>query len=135
MNKLVLTGRPTADPEVHYSGNGDDKKMFVTCTVAANYITTENGQKVRKADFIPCIAFGKVAKTFEEHIKKGAHILVTGPMRNNNYTSKEGDKVYGFRMTIETVEFLDKKENSQPATDEDGYMNVSDLPDGEVPFN
>ena len=69
------------------------------------------------------------------HVKKGTHILVTGPMRNNNYTSKEGEKVYGFRMTVETVEFLDKKENNQPATDEDGYMNISDLPDEEMPFN
>lgn len=127
MNKLTLTARPTKDPGIIYTGEGEKQKVTAKFTAASNRIYKREGEA--DADFIPCVAFGRQAKFIEEYVKKGVLLLLTGPVRNNDYLNKEGVKVFGFQMIVESVELLEKK-NSPPVADADGYMQA----DEEVPF-
>ena len=89
MNKHVLTGRPTADPEISYFDKDGEQKMMAKFTLASNHMHDKD------ADFFRCVAFGKKADFVEKYVKKGMHLLITGPERNNNYKDKEGKTVYG----------------------------------------
>ena len=130
MNKLILTGRPTTDPEIIYTEEEEKQKILAKFRLASNRIFVREGEAT--ADFIPCIAFGKQAKLIEEYVKKGSRILVTGPIRNNDYTNKHGEKIYGFQMTIETIEFLEKKKSSANGEE---FMNLSEEELADMPFN
>lgn len=136
MNKLILSGRPTREPEIKYSGEGERQTVVAKFTLASNRIFKRENEAA--ADFIPCVAFGRQAKFIEQYIRKGMQILITGPLRNNNYTNKDGNKVYSFQMVAETVEILEKKDSSShpaPAPDEDGYLHMTDEEMADMPFN
>lgn len=134
MNKLILRGRPTREPEIRYTENAEKSKCIARFTLAANRLYVREGEA--KADFIPCIVFGRQAEFIEKYVGKGLQILVTGPLRNNDYVNKDGVKVYGFQMVVETVEILDKRsdlENRVP--DEGGFMTIPDEEIDDMPFN
>lgn len=136
MNKLILSGRPTREPVISYSASeGEKQKVVARFMMASNKIFVREGEA--SADFIPCVAFGKPAKFIEEYVKKGMLLLVTGALRNNDYVNKDGVKVYGFQLVVDTVEILEKKnENAQPAptVDENGYMHMTDEEMADMPF-
>lgn len=128
MNKHILSGRPTQDPEIKYSGAGEEAKKIARFTMASNHMHDEG------ADFITCVAFGKKADFIEKYIHKGMLLLVTGPERNNNYTKTDGTQVYGFNLIVESIEIMEKKRTEENGAEETGeFMNAPD--DAEVPFN
>lgn len=131
MNKLILSGRPTRDPGISYLGDGDNQKIIAKFQMASNRIYKREGEP--PADFLPIVAFGRQAKFIEQYVKKGMLIQITGPVRNNDYVNKDGQKVYGYQVIAESVEIMQSKgtEAEQPV-DEDGYMQ---MPEGaEPPF-
>lgn len=111
MNKLELIGRPTADPEISYHDFNVDGSPMQSCVARLSMAVSRIGAKENEiqADFIPCVAFGKMAERLQKYVKKGQQIYVEGPLRNNNYEDKDGKKVYGFQMNIQYMELLGKK--------------------------
>lgn len=131
MNRLMLSGRPTKDPGISYTGEGENQKTIAKFTLASNRIYKREGEP--SADFIPVVAFGRTAKFIEQYVRKGMLILISGPLRNNDYTNKEGAKVYSFQMVAETVEILEKKEaDEETPTDQEGFTHIDQ--ETEVPF-
>lgn len=136
MNKVILTGRLVADPEVRYS-QGDNATCIARYRMAVDRRFKRDGDA--EADFINCVAFGKVAEFAEKYFRKGIKIAVTGRIQTGSYTDKDGKKVYTTDVVIEEQEFCESKGTSQqnaPAqqTDSDGFMNVPDSLEEELPF-
>lgn len=137
MNKLILTGRPTRDPQIIYTGEGEKQKMTAKLTLAVNRIFKRENEPT--ADFIPCVVFGRQAKVVEQYVRKGMLVLITGRLTNNDYINREGVKVYSFQMVVDTVELLESKNSNdapapEPMTDEDGYMQITEEEMAEMPF-
>ena len=138
MNKVILIGRLTRDPEMRYS-QGENPTAIARYTLAVNRPFKRNGEQ--EADFISCIAFGNTAEFAEKYLSKGMRVAVEGRIQTGSYTNREGQKVYTTDVVVERQEFLEKRaENSQPdsstaGTDEDGYLNIPDGIDEELPFN
>lgn len=138
MNKVFLSGRLTADAEIKYSQDG---KAVARFNFAVNRRFKRDGES--EADFFSCIAFGKTAETFEKcNVAKGTKLLIDGEMRNNNY-EKDGVKRYGMQVVVNSFEFCESKVSQQngnspfgsaPA-DSDGFMNIPDDIDEQLPFN
>lgn len=146
MNKVILIGRLTRDPEVRYS-QGEDAKAIARYTLAVNRRTSNNGEQ--SADFINCVAFGKSAEFAEKYLTKGIKIAVVGHIQTGSYTNKDGVKVYTTDVFVEEQEFAESKNNAggngaensapanrpAPAASQDGFMNIPDGIDEELPFN
>ena len=142
MNKVQLVGRLTKDAEVRYS-QGDTQMAIARFTVAV-----DRRGKNNEADFISCVAFGKTAEFLEKYARKGTKFVVEGRIQTGSYTNKDGQKVYTTDVVCENVEFAESK-NSQgggssfdggagfaPSSDAgDGFMNIPDGIDEELPFN
>ena len=135
MNKIILLGRLTRDPEVRYS-QGEKTTAIASFSVAVNRKFKREGEP--EADFFNCTAFGKQAEFVEKYLKKGTKVLLTGRVQNDNYTNKEGQKVYSVRIMIEEIEFAESKGSAEPGTqptqpqfNPDGFMNITDE---ELPF-
>ena len=122
MNKLELIGRPTADPEIsQYSVTVDGnpaQSQVARLSIAVSRFGAKEGEV--QADFIPAVAFGKMAERLQKYVKKGQLIYVEGPLRNNNYDDKDGKKVYGFQMNIQYMELLGKRNEASGGTGESG---------------
>ena len=139
MNRVDLIGRPVRDPEVRYS-QGDKPMAIASLTLAVDRKFKQDGQPT--ADFINCKAFGKIAEVIEKYVKKGTKIAVTGRIQTGNYTNKDGNKVYTTDVMIEEMEFCESKNaNSGNAPQQngqgfnsDGFMNIPDGIDEELPF-
>ena len=132
MNKAVLMGRLTADPEYHE--NGETKVAKYTLAVDRR-TTKEDG--TRDADFIRIVAFGKASEFARQYLTKGMKVLVTGRIQTGSYTDKNGNKVYTTDIIAEDQEFCEKKkaEEAAPAqTDANGFMNVPEGIEDELPF-
>lgn len=135
MNKVVLVGRLTRDPEIRYANNEKN-----TCTarfsLAINRKFKTNGQY--EADFPNCVAMGKVAEFVEKYFHKGDMIALDGHIQTGSYTNKDGNKVYTTDVFAENVEFAQSKSdngnssNSKPSSD--GFMNIPDGIESELPF-
>ncbi len=111
MNLCTFVGRVTKDPEIRYS---QDSQMAIAKFVLAvdrNYKAEEGGES---ADFFPCVAFDKRAEFAERHLYKGIRIAINGKMRNNNYTNRNGEKVYGNSLYVDNIEFADGKREEGP---------------------
>lgn len=140
MNKVILMGRPTKNPEVRYS-QGEKSTAIARYTLAVDRRFKRDGDQT--ADFINCIAFGKSAEFAEKYFHKGTKVVVTGRIQTGSYTNKDGQKVYTTDVVVEDQEFAESKatsqqnqqNNSTPATDSDGFMNIPDGIDDEMPFN
>ncbi len=151
MNKVILMGRLTRDPEIRYS-SGDNQTAIARYTLAVDRRFKRNNDD-QTADFINCTVFGKGAEFAESYLHKGTKIAVTGRIQTGSYTNKEGVKVYTTDVIVEEQEFAESKNASQanagnsfegakqdapapnPSEASDGFMN---LPDGiveDLPFN
>lgn len=145
MNKVILIGRLTRDPEIRYS-QGASSTAVATFSIAVDRRFKRDGEP--DADFFNCTAFGKQAEFVERYLKKGTKMVVVGRVQNDNYTNKEGQKVYSTRIMVDELEFAESKnaaggESSEyrpsarpePSAADDGFMNIPDGIDEELPFN
>ena len=145
MNKIVLMGRLTRDPEIRYS-SGATSTAIASFSIAVDRRFKREGEP--EADFFNCTAFGKQAEFVERYLKKGVKMVVVGRIQNDNYTNKEGQKVYSVRIMVDEMEFAESKNAAgagngedqpsarpQPAAAGDGFMNIPDGIDEELPFN
>lgn len=147
MNKVILMGRLTRDPEVRYS-QGDSQMAIARFSLAVDRRFKRQGDTVT-ADFFNCTAFGKQGEFVEKYFKQGTKVVVTGRIQNDNYTNKEGQKVYSVQIIVEELEFAESKNaagggnsfhntpaggNQEPMMPEDGFMNIPDGIDNTLPF-
>lgn len=142
MNKVILMGRLTKDPDIRYS-QGEKSTAVARFSLAVDRKFKQEGQPT--ADFINCLAFGKRAEFIEKYCRKGTKLVVEGSWQTGSYTNKDGNKVYTNECLIENCEFAESKaaaQNSQPAEGPspssaigDGSMNLPDGIDEELPFN
>ena len=144
MNKVVLIGRPTSDPEVQYSG---DDMAIARYTLAVDRKYKKDGDQ--EADFIRCVAFGKSGEFAEKYVKKGVRIAVSGRIQTGSYTNNDGVKVYTTDVVVEEHDFADGKGGSNNSgsgssggfnsgssdASGDGFMNIPDGIEEELPFN
>ena len=145
MNKVILMGRLTRDPEVRYS-QGENRMAVARYTLAVDRRARRDGEQ--SADFISCVAFGKAGEWAEKWLRKGIKIAITGRIQTGSYIDREtGKKVYTTDIVIEEQEFAESKAASQSngggyqnagsnnSTSGDGFMNIPDGIDEELPFN
>lgn len=146
MNKVILMGRLTRDPEVRYS-QGENASAVARFSLAVDRRFKNDDQP--SADFISCVAFGKTAEFFEKFGRKGTKFVIEGRIQTGSYTNKDGQKVYTTDVVVEQAEFAESKNasgsgagantnTSAPVpTPEigDGFMNIPDGIDEELPFN
>ena len=146
MNKVILMGRLTRDPEVRYS-QGESATAVARYTLAVDRRFNRNGDE-NTADFINCVAFGRAGEFAEKYFRKGIKIAVTGRIQTGSYTNKDGVRVYTTDVVVEEQEFAESKNSSssgeggfaggsrpEPAAAGDGFMNIPDGIDEELPFN
>ena len=151
MNKVILMGRLTRDPEVRYS-QGDTPLAIARYSLAVDRRGNRNSQDGQTADFINCVAFGKAGEFAEKYFRKGTKILITGRIQTGSYTNKDGVKVYTTDIVVEEQEFAESKAASgnanagtgfQPSPSPapsndigDGFMNIPDgIDEDELPFS
>lgn len=146
MNKVILMGRLTRDPEVRYS-SGDNQMAIARYSLAVDRRGRREGNDGQTADFINCVAFGRAGEFAEKYFHKGIKVLVTGRIQTGSYTNKDGQKVYTTDVIIEEQEFAESKSASDnvggfapadrpsPSSAGDGFMNIPDGIDEELPFN
>lgn len=138
MNKAVLVGRLTRDPEVRYS-QGEKPIAVARYTVAVDRRVKREGEPT--ADFIPCVTFGRAAEFAEQYFHHGMRVSVSGRIQTRNYINKDGVKIYTTEIVVEEQEFAEnkwpKRENnpSEKSPDEDGFMSIPEGIDDELPFN
>lgn len=136
MNKIVLMGRLTKDPEVRYT-QGQNSMAVASFSLAVNRKFKRENEP--DADFFNCTAFGNQAQFVEKYLKKGTKILLSGRVQNDNYTNKEGQKVYSVKILVEEIEFAESKSSDagteQTTADNNGFMNIPDGIQEELPFN
>ena len=149
MNKVILMGRLTRDPEVRYS-QGANSLAIARYTLAVDRRFRREGEAT--ADFIPCVAFGKQAEHAERYYRQGLRVVVCGRIQTGSYTNRDGQKVYTTDVVVEEQEFAESKGSADvnrgnsgfqaaapapaPAFDAgDGFMNIPDGIDEELPFN
>lgn len=139
MNKVILMGRLTRDPEVRYS-QGEQATAIARYTVAVDRRFRRDGDS-QTADFIGCVAFGRQAEFAEKYLRKGTKIALTGRIQTGSYTNRDGQKVYTTDVVAEEQEFAESKaagQNTQqnPApVSEDGFMEIPDGLEEELPFS
>lgn len=142
MNKVILMGRLTRDPEVRYT-QGDNASAVARFSLAVDRRFKKDGDQT--ADFINCVAFGKTGEFIEKYGRKGTKFVVEGRIQTGSYTNKDGQKVYTTDVVVEQVEFAESKAsadgnttnntaNSNAPTDT-SFMDISDSIDEELPFN
>jgi single stranded DNA-binding protein (ssb) len=145
MNKVILMGRLTRDPEVRYS-QGEGSLAIARFSLAVDRRFKRQGEP--EADFFNCTAFGKQAEFAERYMKQGTKMVVVGRVQNDNYTNKDGQKVYSVQIMVDELEFAESKNagaapggyqpSSRPEPSQaagDGFMNIPDGIDEELPFN
>ena len=145
MNKVILMGRLTREPEIRYS-QGNDQTAIARYTLAVERRYNRNADQT--ADFINCVAFGRLAEVAEKYFHRGTKLAVTGRIQTGSYTNKDGNKVYTTDVVVEECEFAESKNasgggdfNSTPSAPSpsgaagDGFMNIPDGIDEELPFN
>ncbi len=144
MNKVILMGRLTRDPEVRYS-QGESSLAIARYSLAVDrrFQNRNNSQDQATADFINCVAFGKAAEFAEKYFHKGTKIAVTGRIQTGSYTNKEGAKVYTTEVVIEEQEFAESKSSQSnsdgfagvaPSGADDGFLNIPEGINDEIPF-
>ena len=144
MNKVILIGRLTRDPEVRYS-QGENSMAIARYTLAVD--RKFNRDNDQTADFINCVAFGRAGEFAERYLTKGTKIAISGRIQTGSYTNKDGVKIYTTDVVIEEQEFAESKNASRnsnessfasipaPSSAGDGFMNIPDGIDEELPFN
>lgn len=161
MNKAILMGRLTRDPEIRYT-QGDNPMCIARYTLAVDRRFNRNNDDGNNADFIPCVAFGRSGEFAEKYLKKGTKMAITGRIQTGSYTNSDGVKVYTTEVVVEDQEFAesknasagsgtsswntgaDRREAVSTSTNQqasvksddpmDGFMNIPDGIDEELPF-
>lgn len=146
MNKVILMGRLTRDPEVRYSQSAEPIAIARYTLAVDRRGRRDNGEQT--ADFISCIAFRQKAEFAERYLQKGIKIAVVGHILTGSYTNRDGQKVYTTDVVIDEQELAESKAHSQqnngyqqepscpyPPVSGDGFMNIPDGIDEELPFN
>ena len=145
MNKVILVGRLVRDPEVRYT-QGENPMAIARYTLAVDRRFRRDGEPT--ADFINCVVFGKSAEFAEKYFRQGLRVAISGRITTGSYTNKDGIKVHTTEVTVEDQEFAESKaesesnktssnhtQSSSQAAADDGFMNVPDGIDEELPFN
>ena len=139
MNKVILVGRLSKDPEVRYT-QGDNPMCVARYSIAVDRRFKRDGEPT--ADFINCVAFGKTGEFAEKYFTKGMRVAVSGRLATGSYTNKDGVKVYTTEVTVEEHEFAQSKsenESTGPSSNSkqsgDDFMNIPDGIDESLPFN
>ena len=147
MNKVILMGRLTKDPEIRYT-QAETPVAIAKYTLAVDRRYKRDGDQ--DADFIPCSAFGRNGEFADKYLRKGTKITVVGRIQTGSYTNKEGQRIYTTDVVVEEQEFAESKrasDGAQPAaggtpaskpnpTGADGFLNIPDGLDEEgLPFN
>ncbi len=155
MNKIILMGRLTRDPEVRYGGANNT--CVARFSIAVDRRFKREGEPT--ADFFNCTAFGKQGEFVEKYLRKGTKVVLDGELQNDNYTNREGQMVYGMRIITNSIEFAESKAASNqnagynapagngftapagggftaPAAPAgDGFMSIPEGADDDLPFN
>lgn len=150
MNKVILMGNLTRDPEIRYS-QGENSLAIARFSIAVNRRFARQGDT--DTDFFNCTAFGRQAEFVEKYFKQGSRMLLTGRIQNDNYTNKNGEKVYSVQIIAEEIEFAERKSTAdanaasrgnsgfgggspEPAmAADDDFMNIPDGVEDGLPFN
>lgn len=146
MNKVILMGRLTRDPEIRYS-QGENSTAIARFTLAVDRrYRRDNAEQT--ADFISCVAFGRPAEFLEKYGRKATKFVLEGRIQTGSYTNKDGQKVYTTDVVAESVEFAESKASASdnqgsqaaptgpaPSSADNGFMNIPDGIDEELPFN
>ena len=135
MNKVVLIGRLTKDPDVRYS-QGENPVAIARYTLAVDRRRKAQKDSEQTADFVSCVAFGEAAIFAEKYLKKGIKIAINGRIQTGNYTDKDGKKVYTTDVVVEGSEFVESKGSGNTAPAE-GAPAEDPVPvaDETLPFN
>jgi single-strand DNA-binding protein len=143
MNKVILMGRLTRDPEVRYGGASNTAVARFSLAVDRRFKREGDPD----ADFFNLVAFSRQGEFVEKYLRKGTKVVIDGELRNNNYTNKDGQTVYRDEIVANSIEFAESKSAQAsngfgggsapaPTTDAgDGFMNIPDGIDEELPFN
>ena len=150
MNKVIMMGRLTRDPEVRYSQGAGEQLAIGRFSIAVDrrFARRGAGQEEASADFFNCTAFGKQGEFVEKYLKKGTKVVVVGRLQNDNYTDKNGNKQYSVQIIVEEVEFAESKNAQsqggyQPAAGNapdprdasaSGFMAIPDGIENDLPF-
>ena len=150
MNRVILMGRLTRDPDVRYSQGGEGSMAVARYTLAVDRRRTRSNESGNEqtADFINCVAFDRAGEFAEKYFRQGLRIVVSGRIQTGSYTNREGQKVYTTEVVVEEQEFAESKaaagqaadsrpqqKPDQMPVDADGFMNIPDGIDEELPFN
>ena len=147
MNKVILMGRLTRNPEIRYS-QGESATAIARFTLAVDRRFKRQGDD-QTADFINCVAFGRTAEFAERYLQQGTKVVGCGRIQTGSYTNKDGQRVYTTDVVMEELEFAESKKNAQsydggmqdanrpeqPSQAADGFMNIPNGLDDELPFN
>lgn len=146
MNKVILMGRLTRDPEVRYASG--DNLAIARYTLAVDRRFRRDGEAA--ADFINCVTFGRAAEFAEKYLRQGTKIVVSGRIQTGSYTNRDGHKIYTTEIVVEEQEFAESKSSGDngaayyppkqtpppaPADSADGFMNIPDGIEEELPFS
>ena len=142
MNKVILMGRLTRDPEVRYS-QGENALAIARYTLAVDRRFNRNNSDEQTADFINCVAFGRAGEFAEKYFRKGTKVAVTGRIQTGSYTNKDGQRIYTTDVIVDEQEFADAKRDGAESSHYgasspigDGFMNIPDgVEDEGLPFN
>ncbi|MGN0356035.1 MAG: single-stranded DNA-binding protein [Muricoprocola sp.] len=137
MNRVILMGRLTKNPEIKYAGK-ENNMAVARYTLAVNRRYRREGEQ--EADFISCVTFGKSAEFAQKYLRKGIRIVISGRISTGNYKDKDGKTIYTTDVIVEEHEFAQNKESNPSSetekgdgSDSDGFMNVPE--DEEIPFH
>ena len=147
MNKVILMGRLTRDAEIRYS-QGESSTAIARFSLAVDRRFRRDNDE-QTADFINCVAFNKTAEFLERFGRKGTKVAITGRIQTGSYTNKDGQRVYTTDVVVENIEFAESKNSnggdgysgagasapSPSGAAGDGFMNIPDGIDEELPFN
>lgn len=138
MNKAVLMGRLTRNPDIRYS-QGSAPVCVARYTLAVDRrLSAEQRQKenAQTADFISCVAFGRAGEFAEKYLKQGTKIAVVGHIQTGSYTNRDGVKVYTTDVIVEEQDFAESKNAAPDTAPEDGFVAIpDDLSEDGLPFN
>ena len=150
MNRVILMGRLTRDPNISYSQGGDNMAIARFTLAVDRRGRRQDGADQQTADFIGCVCFGRQAEFAEKYLRQGTKVAVTGRIQTGSYTNKDGQKVYTTDVVLDDIEIAESK-NAQgggdsnysyqapsrpaPSAAGDGFMNIPDGIDEELPFN
>lgn len=137
MNKVFLIGRVVADPVVRYADN-EDRTAIARFTLAVDR-TVAKGKTEGTADFVSIVGFNKRAEFAEKYLRKGSKIAIEGRLQTGSYTNKDGAKIYTTDVIVDNCEFAGSKpadtETKPAPVTSDGFMDIPDGLDADLPFN